>query len=163
MAALAKTLTPPAYLATAIAKFSPPVRAVGKAALAAMRARMPGAVELVYDNYNALVVGFSPNERPSHAVLSVVLYPRHVNLGFLQGALLDDPNKVLVGSGNQFRHIKLVPDATVLDRPDVAALVAQAIEAADAPFDRRRRRMVVIRLISKKQRPRRPHPRRFSR
>src|SRR3954464_11965111 len=112
-----------AHLAAALAKFSPQVRAVANAALAAMRQRLPGAAEFVYDNYNALVIGFGPTDRPSDALFSVVLYPRHVNLGFLQGALLDDPAGVLLGTGTQFRHIRLIPDASVLARPEVAALI----------------------------------------
>jgi hypothetical protein len=40
-------------------------------ALAKMRARLPGAVELVYDNYNALAIGFGPTERTSEAVFSI--------------------------------------------------------------------------------------------
>src|SRR5436190_21449158 len=79
-------------LAGFLAKFPPEVRKTAKAALAAMRRHMPGAVEHVYRTH-ALVVGFGPNERPSDALFSVVLYPRHVTLCFLQGALLEDPEK----------------------------------------------------------------------
>ena len=148
--------TPAAQLAGFLAKFSPEVRAVAKAALATMRKRVPGAVELVYDNSYALVIGFGPNERPSDALFSIVLYPRHVTLCFLQGALLDDPQKVLQGSGNQVRHIRLIPDASVLDRPDVRALIGQAIETSDAPLAKSRRRKLIIRAVSARQRPRRP-------
>jgi|tagenome__1003787_1003787.scaffolds.fasta_scaffold20500774_2 hypothetical protein len=147
--------SPAAHVNAALAKFSPKIRAVARAALAAMRRRMPGATEFVYDNYNALVVGFGPTGRPSEAVLSVVIYPGHVNLGFLQGAVLDDPHQLLQGSGTQFRHIKLIPDASVLERPGVQDLIARAIADADAPFDPARTRTIDIRSVSKKQRPRR--------
>jgi hypothetical protein len=43
-------------LASFIGKYSPEVAAVAKAALVKMRKRLPGAVELVWDNYNALAV-----------------------------------------------------------------------------------------------------------
>ena len=123
-----------------------------------MRKRLPGAIELVYDNYYALVVGFGPNEqRPSEALFSVVIYPRHVSLCFLYGAELDDPQKILQGSGNQVRHIRL-EDANTLDQPEVRALIAQAITASDTPFKRTGRRKVVIRMASAKQRSRRPRP-----
>ena len=101
------TTSPERQLAGFLAKFSPEVRSVAKAALATMRKRLPGAIELVYDNYYALVIGFGPNERPSEAIFSIVLYPRHVSLCFLFGAELDDPHKVLQGNGNQVRHIRL--------------------------------------------------------
>jgi hypothetical protein len=54
-----------AQLAGFIAKFTPEVAAQARAILAKMRTRLPGAVELVYDNYNALAIGFGPNERAS--------------------------------------------------------------------------------------------------
>ena len=116
---------------------------------------MPGAVELVYRTY-ALVVGFGPNERPSDALFSVVAYSNHVSLCFIYGALLDDPQKLLSGSGNQVRHIKLLPDASVLDRPGVRALIRQAIESSDVPFNPKRRRQLVIRSVSSKYRNVRP-------
>ena len=47
-----------------------------------MRARLPGAIQLVYDNYNALAIGFGPSERSSEAIFSIVLYPRYVTLFF---------------------------------------------------------------------------------
>ena len=131
---------------------------MAKGAIATMRKRLPGAIEFVYDNYYALVVGFGPNERPSEAVFSVVMYPRHVSLCFLFGAELDDPQKILQGSGNQVRHIRLDSAAT-LDRPDVKALITQAINASDTPFNRSGRRKMLIRMASAKPRSRRPRPR----
>jgi hypothetical protein len=141
-----------------LAKFSPEVQSVAKGAIATMRKRLPGAIEFVYDNYYALVVGFGPNERPSEAVFSVVMYPRHVSLCFLFGAELDDPQKILQGSGNQVRHIRLDSAAT-LGRPDVKALITQAINASDTPFNRSGRRKMLIRMASAKPRSRRPRPR----
>ncbi|OLD17153.1 MAG: hypothetical protein AUJ01_09540 [Acidobacteria bacterium 13_1_40CM_3_65_5] len=152
------TPSPERQLTGFLAKFSPEVRSVAKAALATMRKRLPGAIELVYDNYNALVVGFGPSERPSEAIFSIVLYPRRVNLCFLFGAELDDPQKILQGNGNQVRHIRL-EDASTLDEPDVKALIGQAITASDTPFNRKGRRKMLIRLVSAKQRPRRPRHR----
>jgi len=122
-----------------------------QAALATMRKEMPGAVELVYQTY-ALVVGFGPHERPSDALFSVVAYSNHVTLCFLQGALLDDPERLLKGTGNQVRHIRLEPDASVLNRPGVRALIRQAIAASDVPLDPKRRRTLVIRSVSRKAR-----------
>ena len=58
---------------------------------------MPGAIELVGDRYTGLVIGFSPTERPADATLSIVLYPRWVNLFFLKGASLSDPKHLLEG------------------------------------------------------------------
>ena len=136
-------------------KYDPALAALAKAALAKMRKRVPGAIELVYDNYNALVIGFAPTERASDAVLSIALYPRWVNLFFLQGARLSDPHRLLQGEGSRVRRV-LVRDAAVLDAPGVKALIAQAVAASPIPFDGKRRRRMVIKSVSARQRPRRP-------
>ncbi|HEY7474430.1 MAG TPA: hypothetical protein VH679_05425 [Vicinamibacterales bacterium] len=137
-----------------IDKYSPEVAAVARAALARMRARLPGAVQLVYDNYNALVIGFGPTERASDAVFSIALYPRWVNLFFLNGAGLHDPHKLLQGSGSRVRSIRL-DSVSVLDAPAVRMLMAEAIEGAK-PFNRAKVGRIVIKAIVRKQRPRRP-------
>jgi hypothetical protein len=138
-----------------IAKYTPAIGGLARTVLAKMRACLPGAIELVYNNYNALVIGFGPTECASDAIFSIALYPRWVNLFFLQGTSLPDPQKLLQGSGNQVRRITL-KDATVLDDPAVQELMAQAIERAEKPFDPTKPNRLVIKSISAKQRPRHP-------
>jgi Domain of unknown function (DU1801) len=149
------TSSPAKQFAGFLARFSPDVRSVATAAIAKMRKRLPGAIELVYDNYYALVVGFGPSERPSDAIFSLAIYPRHVTLCFLYGVELDDPEKLLAGGGNQVRHIRLA-SASDLDRPAIQSLMTQAVNGADTPFDPRARRRMIIRMVSKSQRSRRP-------
>ena len=137
-------------------KFTPEIAAQARVALRRMRARLPGAQELVYDNYNALAIGFSPTDRASDALFSIALYPRWVSLFFLQnGACLRDPDGYLEGSGNQCRHIKL-KDPALLDSPGVQALIAQALELSPQPIDPGQPRRLIIKSISANQRPRRP-------
>ena len=114
--------TPARQWAAFLAKYDPEVAAVATAALPRLRKAIPGAIELVYDNYNALVVGFGPSERASEAVVSIALYPRWVTLFFLHGARLAAPAGLLKGSGSRVRHVVL-SDAAVLDRPAVRALL----------------------------------------
>ena len=139
-----------------IDKFTPEIAAQARTALRKMRARLPGAQELVYDNYNALAIGFGPTERASHALFSIALYPRWVSLFFLQnGIRLRDPEGLLEGSGNQVRHIKLQTPG-LLDSPAVQDLMAQALELADTPIDPSQPRRLIIKSISASQRRRRP-------
>ena len=145
--------TPEAQLAAFLSEYSPDVRTVAAAALAKVRALMRGAVELVYDNYNALAIAFAPTERRADVVFSITLYPLRVSLFFARGATLSDPHKLLQGTGTTVRHIVL-EDASVLDRPAVRALMTQALKGATKP-DRQVGRRVVIKLIAKKRRPRR--------
>jgi hypothetical protein len=120
-----------------------------------MRARLPGAVELVYDNYNALAIGFGPTERASEAIFSIALFPRWVSLFFMRGAELPDPQKLLKGSGKIARHIVL-ESAADLDKPAVKMLMKSALERAAKPLDSAAPNRIVIKSISAKQRPRRP-------
>ena len=138
-----------------MAKYEPEIAKIARAALGRLRKRLPGAVELVYDNYNALVIGFSPTERASDAIISLALYPRWVNLFFLDGAHLTDPHKVLKGDGKLVRSVKL-EDAATVDRPEIAALIAQAVTFCDQEFAAQAPRRMIIKSISAKQRPRRP-------
>lgn len=138
-----------------LSKYDPTIAARAKAAVARLRKYVPGAVELVYDNYNALVVGFGPSERASEAVLSIALYPRWVTLFFLQGARLDDPARRLKGAGTRVRHVVL-SDVAILDEPAVRGLIGQALATASRPIDAKARRRMVIRSVSAKRRPRRP-------
>jgi len=119
-----------------------------------MRTRLPGATELVYDNYNGLVIGFGPSERASEAPFSIVVYPKYVRLFFLDRADLPDLDRLLEGSGKIVRSI-VVDNATMLDRPAVKALMAEAIARGDAPFARSGKRRTVIRSVVRKKRPRR--------
>ena len=110
---------------------------------------------MIYDNYNALVMGFAPSDRPSEAVLSIVVLPRYVSICIIQGARLPDPHGVLRGSGNQVRNVRLA-SPTELDLPEIGTLIDLAIARAKPPFDPKARGSVVVRSISAKQRPRRP-------
>lgn len=148
-------LSPERQLAKFLAKYTPEIVAETEAVLAKMRARSPGAVEMVYDNYNALVIGFGAEDRPSEAVFSIAVYPDHVTLVFIWGAGLFDPDKLLRGSGNQVRHIKLDGPGT-LDTPPVRALMSEAIARSARPFHDTQPNRMVIRAVAAKQRPRRP-------
>ena len=62
---MSKTATPAAQLEAFIRKYTPELAAEGRVALRMLRRLLPGAVELVYDNYQWLVVGFGPSEKAS--------------------------------------------------------------------------------------------------
>ena len=139
-----------------LAKYTPEMVRAGKQSRARMRDLLPGGIEFVYDNYNALVFGYGPDERPSDAVLSLALMPRWVTLCFLKGAKLSDPKKPLRGGGNIVRNFHLTSPAQI-DEPDVRDLVQQAIAAAAPPFPGDGTRLrTIIKSISAKQRLRRP-------
>jgi hypothetical protein len=138
-----------------IAKYSDPVAAQIRTARSKMRALLPGSLELVYDNYNALAIAYGPTEKQADYIFSIAAYPRWVSLFLVGGPHLDDPKKLLKGEGGVVRHIVLDP-AERLDDPDVRDLMDQALARAPVPLDPGRPSRVVIKSISAKQRPRRP-------
>ena len=147
-------MTPEQQLAAFVAKFTPEVAAQTKKMRAKMRKLLPGAMEMVYDNYNALAIGYGPNERASEAVLSLAVFPKWVTLFFLHGATLKDPERLLKGKGNLVRHIRLsAPDD--LEKKEIRALIDQAVAASTNAIPAKGGRLV-IKSISAKQRPRRP-------
>lgn len=138
-----------------IAKYSDATAGQARAAIAAMRARLPGAVILVYDNYNALAVGFGATDKQSGLIFSIAVYPRWVSLFFARGVELDDPHGMLKGEGSRVRHIVL-DGAGTLDDPRVRVLMDQALAMADPPLDPGQPTRLIIQSVSAKQRPRRP-------
>jgi hypothetical protein len=137
-----------------IAKFAPKDQKLIRAARRAVRTWFPTATELVWDNYNFFVIGYSPTERPSDSVLSIAARANGVGLCFIHGAGLPDPARILLGSGKQTRFLR-VESAEVLARSEVKALVAAATARAKTPFPRAGRGRLIVRSVSAKQRPRR--------
>jgi len=151
------TRSPEKELAAFVAKFTPAMAARIRAARKRMRALLPTAIELVYDNYNFFVIGYGPSERASEAIFSLAAHANGLALCFLQGAKLPDPKKILRGSGNVVRNVRLEDDATI-DRPEVRALIRVALQRAKVPLRRKGAHRLVIKSVSAKQRPRRAPP-----
>lgn len=137
-----------------IAKFEPKHQTLIRAVRKALRKRFPTAYELAYDNYNFFVLGYGPTERPSDCILSMAAGANGVGLCFIRGASLPDPDKILLGSGNQTRFVR-IDSVDVLARPEVETLVAAAVALAKTPLPTSGRGKLIIRSISAKQRPRR--------
>ena len=148
-------MDPEVQLESFIARYSDAVAAQVRACRARMRARLPGALELVYDNYNALAIGYGPTERQADLVFSIAAYPRWISLFIVGGPHLRDPMGLLKGEGGVVRHIVLdAPER--LDDPQVGALMDQALARAPTPLDPAQPFRTIIKSVSAKQRPRRP-------
>jgi hypothetical protein len=142
-------------LASFVAKFNPEIASLAKAIRREMRALYPMALELVYDNYNALAIGYSPTERTSDAIFSIALYPRWVSLFFLQAKGLPDPEGILRGQGNVVKYVVL-PSVDMLKNTAVQALMQAATESAKVAFEPQGAHRLIVKSVSAKQRPRRP-------
>ena len=67
----------------------------------------PDCNELIYDNYIALAFGWSPTDRVGHTFCSIAVGrgSHNVHFGFYWGAQIDDPRKMLLGKGSQYRYL----------------------------------------------------------
>ena len=65
---------------------------------------MPNAHEVVWDAVNAVSIAFTPTPRWQDGICHIATYSKHANLGFNEGATLDDPLGVLAGTGHHIRH-----------------------------------------------------------
>jgi len=141
-------------IASFIAKFDPANAKLIRACRSAMRKRLPSANELVYDNYNFFVIGYSASERPSDCVVSLAAAANGVGLSFYYGATLPDPDGILLGTGTQNRFVRL-PSAATLAEPAVEKLIRAALAQAKTPMPSTGRGRTIVKSISAKQRPRR--------
>lgn len=71
----------------------------------------PTANELIYDNYNALAFGWSITDRLGQLFCNIAVgrSSGNIHFGFYYGTSIKDPEKRLIGNGNQYRYL-LVPD-----------------------------------------------------
>lgn len=142
-------------LASFLDKYTAEIAAQAREVRARMLAKYPAALELVYDNYNALAIGYSPTEKTSEAIFSIALFPRWVSLFFLQARGLPDPDRILKGSGGVAKHVVLESPDT-LEHPSVRELMREAVERAKVPFETEGKHRLIIKSVSAKQRSRRP-------
>lgn len=69
----------------------------------------PQANELIFDNYDNIILGWSPTEKVGHASCAVAVDRSNNNVyfGFYNGAELADPEKLLMGNGKRYRYIQI--------------------------------------------------------
>jgi hypothetical protein len=87
----------------------------------------PNCNELIYDNYNALAFGWSPTDKVGHTFCSVAVgrSSYNVHFGFYWGSQISDPDKILLGKGNQYRYI-LVESKTDFPKTYIKKLLKEA-------------------------------------
>ena len=87
----------------------------------------PDSNELIYDNYNAVAFGWSPTDRVSDVFCNVAVgrSSHNVHFGFYWGSKISDPDKRLLGQGNQYRYI-LVKDKKDFPKTYIKKLMKEA-------------------------------------
>ncbi|MED5619782.1 DUF1801 domain-containing protein [Ideonella sp. BN130291] len=118
-------------LALASAELRPVCQALHQAILALH----PHCTQVAWPRQKIASYGVGPHKMSEHYAY-IAVQPRHINLGFYRGAMLDDPAGLLEGTGKGLRHIKLRSVEQAV-QPAVIALLRQAIaerrQAAPSP------------------------------
>lgn len=124
-------------------------------------AEMAPCYENIYDAYSAVAIGYGTSDRLRDGIFHIAVYSRHVNLGFNNGATLDDPKGILQGAGSRIRHIT-IKSAEDLARPEIRAYVRRARKSAlvdarklgEAPAEKPKGVVSTVKAIyPKKRRP----------
>ena len=90
---------------------------------------MAPCYENIYDAYSAVAIGYGTSDRLQEGIFHIAVYAKAVNLGFNDGATLDDPKCILLGSGNRIRHIT-IKTGDDLKRPEIRAYIRHARKKA---------------------------------
>ena len=87
----------------------------------------PKTNELIYDNDNALAFGWSPTDKVGQTFCSISVFRtnKNIHFGFYWGNELSDPDKILLGKGNQYRYI-LVTEKNTFPKTYIKKLLKEA-------------------------------------
>ena len=94
----------------------------------------PDSNEILYHTH-ALTSVFSISEKLSDAFCMIPIYTNHLNLGFNKGTLLNDPHKILTGTGNLIRHVD-VKTQSDFQKDSIKELIQEAINLAISDMDK---------------------------
>ena len=116
----------------------------------------PHTNELIYDNYNAVAFGWSPTDKVGHTFCSIAVgrSSKNIHFGFYWGSELSDPDKILLGEGNQYRYI-LVTDKNKFPKTYIRKLVKEAYANSLAKVKHKKQIMngqTIVKSISEKKR-----------
>lgn len=120
---------PPKELIKFLRPYDPLVRDLALELRALVLQEMAPCYENIYDAYSAVAIGYGTSDRLSDGIFHIAVYSQHVNLGFNDGAALDDPKGILKGTGNRIRHITISSVAD-LERPEIRAYIRRARKKA---------------------------------
>jgi hypothetical protein len=122
---------PPGELVKFLKPYDREVRDLALQLRALVLEEMAPCYENIYDAYSAVAIGYGTSDRLRDGIFHIAVYSKHVNLGFNDGASLADPRGILLGAGNQIRHITIkTPDD--LARPEIRTYIKRARRFAQA-------------------------------
>jgi len=116
----------------------------------------PSCNELIYDNYNAVAVGWSPTDGVGHTFCSIAVgrTSHNIHFGFYWGTEISDPDKILLGEGNQYRYV-LVRDKSSFPKVYIKKLLKEAYANSLAKVKDKKqiiKGQTIVKSISEKKR-----------
>src|SRR5882724_1478597 len=122
---------PPSALKKFLKPYDREVRDLALGLRALLLEEMAPCYENIYDAYSAVAIGYGTSDKLRDGIFHIAVYTQHVNLGFNDGATLDDPKGILQGNGKQIRHLTFKNEAEVA-RPEIRAYIRRAKKKAFA-------------------------------
>ena len=123
------TYPPPSALIKFLKPYDREIQKLALQVRALVLEEMAPCYENIYDAYSAVAIGYGTSDRLRDGIFHIAVYSKHVNLGFNDGASLADPQGILLGAGNQIRHLTIkTPDD--LARPEIRAYIKRARKLA---------------------------------
>ena len=120
---------PPPSLTKFLKPFDPEIQELALELRALVLEEMAPCYENIYDAYSAVAIGYGTSDRLRDGIFHIAVYSNHVNLGFNDGASLDDPKGILQGSGKVIRHITMKASED-LERPELRVYIRRARKKA---------------------------------
>lgn len=120
---------PPRALIKFLKPYDPKIRDLALQLRKLLLEEMAPCYENIYDAYSAVAIGYGTSDRLRDGIFHIAVYRKHVNLGFNDGATLDDPKGILQGAGNQIRHLTIKTGEDI-KRPEIRAYVKRARKKA---------------------------------
>ena len=109
-----------------IARYPDEVQALAAGAAALIRRLVPGVEESADPTAGLLAYGFGPGY--NGMVCTLILSQKGVKLGLVRGAELDDPRRLLQGTGKVHRYVQITTPVD-LRQPGVSPLISATYKA----------------------------------
>lgn len=94
---------------------------------------------------------YGPSHKMKDSICYIGVMKNHINLGFLRGTELSDPQRILEGTGKQMRHIK-IRNMSDLFRPAIRTYLQEACERAGFEVATGKQRTVTT-MVKRKSSP----------
>ena len=150
---------PPSALKKFLKPYDQDVRELALNLRALVLEEMAPCYENIYDAYSAVAIGYGPSDRLGDGIFHLAVYSQHVNLGFYNGATLDEPKGILQGNGRRIRHIS-IKTAEDIKRPELRTYIrraknkaiADARKLGEAPAPKPKRIVSTVKAVYKNKR-----------